>query len=43
MLEEYNTLKAIQEDKELPNNQVYMRRIGLCLVRIVAKGLSENP
>lgn len=33
-LESYNDMKAIQEAKELPIRQVYLRRIGLRLVRI---------
>jgi len=34
LLEYYNDLKTIQENKELPSRQVYLRRIGLNLVKI---------
>jgi hypothetical protein len=33
LLERYNDLKSISESKELPSRQVYLRRIGLGLVR----------
>ncbi|CDW84749.1 UNKNOWN [Stylonychia lemnae] len=33
LLEYYNDLKTIQENKELPSRQVYLRRIGLNLVK----------
>ena len=33
LLELYNDLKTIQDNKELPNRQVYLRRIGLELVK----------
>lgn len=39
LLARYNDLKAIQEGKELPIRQVYLRRIGLKLVRIKAAGI----
>eukprot|EP00347_Sterkiella_histriomuscorum_P022834 403336976 len=34
LLEYYNDLKTIQENKELPSRQVYLRRIGLYLVKV---------
>ena len=33
LLETYNDLKSIYDNKELPNRQVYLRRFGLGLVR----------
>ena len=33
LLESYNDLKSISESKELPSRQVYLRRIGLGLVK----------
>lgn len=34
LLEYYNDLKTISDNKELPNRQVYLRRIGLNIVKI---------
>ena len=36
LLEKYNDMKALQESKELPTRQVFLRRIGLKLVKIKA-------
>jgi len=33
LLELYNDIKSISESKELPSRQVYLRRIGLGLVK----------
>ncbi|TNV83044.1 hypothetical protein FGO68_gene16524 [Halteria grandinella] len=41
-LESYNDMKALQEAKELPIRQVYLRRIGLKLVRIKCPALSKE-
>jgi hypothetical protein len=38
LLECYNDKKAIHESKELPTRQVFLRRIGLQLVKITKDG-----